>query len=42
MHSAGLPMGVQLVGRQFDEAGLLRLASIIDANPDFNVPAASV
>ena len=42
MHSAGLPMGVQLVGRQFGEAGLLRLASIIDANPDFNVPAASV
>jgi aspartyl-tRNA(Asn)/glutamyl-tRNA(Gln) amidotransferase subunit A len=42
MHSAGLPMGVQLVGRQFGEAGLLRLASIIDANLDFNVPAASV
>ena len=42
MHSSGLPMGVQLVGRQFGEAGLLRLASIIDANPDFNVPAASV
>ena len=42
MHSAGMPMGVQLVGRQFDEAGLFRLASIIDANPDFNVPSASV
>ena len=42
MHSAGLPMGVQLVGRQFDEAGLLRLAATLDANPDFNVPAASV
>lgn len=40
MHSAGLPMAVQLVGRQFGEAGLLGLASIIDENPDFNVPAA--
>ena len=42
LHSTGLPMGVQLVGKQFHEAGLLRLASIFDTNPDFNVPAASV
>ena len=42
LHSAGLPMGVQLIGRQFDEAGLLNMASVIDANPQFNVRAASV
>lgn len=42
LHSAGLPIGVQLIGQQFDEAGLLCLASIIDANTDFNVPAATV
>ena len=41
LHSTGLPMGVQLVGKQFHEAGLLRLASIIDTSPDFNVPTAS-
>lgn len=42
LHSTGLPMGVQLVGKQFGEAGLLRLASIIDINPEFNVPTASI
>jgi aspartyl-tRNA(Asn)/glutamyl-tRNA(Gln) amidotransferase subunit A len=42
LHSAGLPMGVQLIGQQFGESRLLRLAAIIDANPDFNVPAASI
>jgi Asp-tRNA(Asn)/Glu-tRNA(Gln) amidotransferase A subunit family amidase len=35
-------MGVQLIGQQFGESRLLRLAAIIDANPDFNVPAASI
>ena len=42
LHSAGLPIGVQLIGQQFGESRLLRLAAIIDANPDFNVPAASI
>lgn len=41
LSSAGLPMGVQLVGRHFDEAGLLRLAATIDSTPDFNVPPAA-
>jgi len=42
LHSSGMPMGVQLVGRQFGEAELLSIAAIIDANPDFNVPSASI
>lgn len=42
LHEAGLPMGVQLIGRSFDEAGLLRVAAVIDRNPDFNVPPAVV
>ena len=42
LHSTGLPMGVQLVGQQFGEAALLRLAAVVDTNPDFNVPAAAV
>ena len=42
LHSTGLPMGIQLVGRQFGEAGLLRLASVINRTPDFGVPPASV
>ena len=42
LHSSGLPMGVQLVGQQFGEAELLRLASVIDACPEFHVPAAPV
>lgn len=41
LHSNGMPMGVQLVGRQFGEAKLLGLAAIMNANPEFNVPAAS-
>ena len=42
LHSTGLPMGVQLISKQFGESKLLRLAAIMDANPDFNVPAASI
>jgi aspartyl-tRNA(Asn)/glutamyl-tRNA(Gln) amidotransferase subunit A len=42
LHSTGLPMGIQLVGRTFDEAGLINIASVLDQNPEFNVPAALV
>jgi aspartyl-tRNA(Asn)/glutamyl-tRNA(Gln) amidotransferase subunit A len=42
LHSTGLPMGIQLIGRQFGESALLRLASVINRNPDFGIPPASV
>jgi Asp-tRNA(Asn)/Glu-tRNA(Gln) amidotransferase A subunit family amidase len=30
MHSSGLPMGLQIVGRAFQEAPLLRVAAAVE------------
>ena len=38
LHSSGLPMGVQLVARPFEEALLLRAATRIEADPAFRLP----
>jgi len=38
MHSAGLPVSVQLVGRYFEEALLLRAARAIERNDSFSIP----
>ena len=38
LHGTGLPMGVQLVARHFDEALLFRLASCIESAPEFALP----
>ncbi|WP_101065701.1 amidase [Roseovarius salinarum] len=42
LHGSGLPMGVQLVGRHFDEAGLLRVAGALARAPGVQVPPPSV
>ena len=38
MHSSGLPMGVQIVGRLFDEATILRVGHAIQKNDDRPIP----
>ena len=38
LHSEGLPMAVQIVGRAFDEAGILRAAGAIERDERFRVP----
>lgn len=38
LHTTGLPMGVQVVGRYFDEATLMRVAAAIQAGDRFRVP----
>lgn len=38
MHSAGLPVSVQLVGRYFEEALLLRAARAIERDDRFSIP----
>lgn len=38
MHSEGLPMGVQLVGRYFDEATLFKVATAIERDDAFRIP----
>jgi len=38
LHSEGLPMAVQIVGRAFDEAGILRVASAIERDDRFRIP----
>jgi len=42
LHGSGLPMGVQLVARHFDEALLFRLASCIEGERAFAVPPPSL
>ena len=38
IHSNGLPIGVQLVGRQFGELELLKFAIILEGNPECAIP----
>jgi len=38
LHSDGLPMGVQIVGRYFDESTVLRVADAIERSGAFGVP----
>ncbi len=38
LHSQGLPMSVQIVGRYFDEATVLRIASRLEADERFSLP----
>ncbi|WP_244421369.1 amidase [Pseudovibrio sp. FO-BEG1] len=38
LHSEGLPMGVQIVGRYFDEKLILNVARLIEKNDEFSVP----
>jgi len=38
LHSEGLPMAVQIVGRAFDEAGILRVASAVERDERFQIP----
>ena len=42
MHSAGVPMGVQIIGRHFDEATLLRVAQSISCGPVFQLPLPAI
>ncbi|MEM9631796.1 MAG: amidase [Pseudomonadota bacterium] len=42
MHSEGLPIGLQLVGRYFDEKTLLRAACDIERNETFAIPLPTV
>jgi aspartyl-tRNA(Asn)/glutamyl-tRNA(Gln) amidotransferase subunit A len=42
LHSRGLPMGVQVVGRYFAEALMLRVAAEIEADDAFALPAPSL
>ncbi len=41
MHSAGLPMGIQLIARHFDEVCLFRVAGAIEREPAFRCPVPS-
>ncbi len=38
LHSSGLPMGVQIVGRYFEEAQVLRIAAAVEADKRFALP----
>lgn len=38
MHSEGLPIGLQLVGRYFDEATVLRAAHALERSESFSIP----
>lgn len=42
LHSNGLPMGIQLVGRYFDEATILKVAGCIEAEEAFRIPPPSL
>ncbi|WP_420336730.1 amidase [Roseibium sp.] len=42
MHSEGLPIGLQLVGRYFDEKTLFRVAFDIERNAAFSIPLPAV
>lgn len=42
MHSQGLPIGLQLVGRYFDERTILRTAQVIERNDAFLIPLPTV
>jgi aspartyl-tRNA(Asn)/glutamyl-tRNA(Gln) amidotransferase subunit A len=35
LNAAGLPLGLQLIGKAFDEATLLRAAAAVEAAADF-------
>lgn len=38
MHASGLPMGVQVIGRYFDEATILAVADTVEGDPRFRLP----
>ena len=38
LHSNGLPMGVQVIGRHYDEATVLALGAAIEADPHCTIP----
>jgi aspartyl-tRNA(Asn)/glutamyl-tRNA(Gln) amidotransferase subunit A len=38
MHSLGLPMGVQMIGKHFDEASILTVAAALSSEPQFKLP----
>ncbi|MCP4328271.1 MAG: Asp-tRNA(Asn)/Glu-tRNA(Gln) amidotransferase subunit GatA [Alphaproteobacteria bacterium] len=38
LHSTGLPMGVQIVGRHFEEKTILGAGAVIEREPDFAIP----
>ena len=38
MHSTGLPIGAQLVGKHYGDEHLLGLASLIETGYDFTLP----
>ena len=42
MHSKGLPIGVQLIGRYFDESLVLKVANMIQNNDNFKIPNPAV
>jgi aspartyl-tRNA(Asn)/glutamyl-tRNA(Gln) amidotransferase subunit A len=42
MHSEGLPIGLQLVGRYFEEGTVLRAAFAIENDGAFTIPRPNV
>lgn len=42
LHGSGLPMGVQVVGRYFDEATVLAVAAAIEGAPRFQIPPPAI
>lgn len=42
MHSEGLPIGLQIVGRYFDECSVIRLANSVEQNEAFRIPRPAV
>jgi aspartyl-tRNA(Asn)/glutamyl-tRNA(Gln) amidotransferase subunit A len=42
LHSKGLPMSVQLIGRYFDEALLFKVATAIEAEEQFRLPQPAI
>ncbi|EEE46838.1 Asp-tRNA(Asn)/Glu-tRNA(Gln) amidotransferase GatCAB subunit A [Roseibium alexandrii] len=42
LHSEGLPIGLQLVGRYFDEKSLFRVAHVIEQHDAFSIPLPKV
>jgi Asp-tRNA(Asn)/Glu-tRNA(Gln) amidotransferase A subunit family amidase len=42
MHTLGLPIALQLVGRYFDEATVLRAAHAVERSGRFSIPRPNV